>query len=76
VIGEIIDAAPGVDPDVYSSNPIIVADIRGLFEKGEMPPDQRTKEFERATDSAYWRLRSVDQTSIVVAGVAIPAAAD
>jgi hypothetical protein len=63
VIGEITDAAP--------DTPINIADSRRLFEKGEGPPDQCTKEFERATGQCLLAAaHSADQTSIVVAGVA------
>jgi tetratricopeptide (TPR) repeat protein len=45
--------------DLYSSSPTIVGDMRGIIERGERPPDKRTKEFEevRSTDGTYWRLR-------------------
>lgn len=45
--------------DVYASSAIIVADMRRTIEKGERPPDMRTKEFEPATakGGTYWRLR-------------------
>jgi esterase/lipase superfamily enzyme/tetratricopeptide (TPR) repeat protein len=41
--------------DLYASNPILVADIRRIIEKGEWPPDKRTKEFERVAskDGTY-----------------------
>jgi esterase/lipase superfamily enzyme/Tfp pilus assembly protein PilF len=44
--------------DLYSSNPTLVADMRRIIEKGEWPPDKRTKEFEPVTskDGTYWRL--------------------
>jgi esterase/lipase superfamily enzyme len=45
--------------DLYASNPILVADMRRIIEKGEWPPDQRTKEFESVTSKdgkTYWRL--------------------
>jgi len=45
--------------DLYASNPILVADMRRLFERSERPPDKRTKDFERveAKEGIYWRLR-------------------
>jgi esterase/lipase superfamily enzyme/Tfp pilus assembly protein PilF len=44
--------------DLYASNPILVGDIRRIIEKGEWPPDKRTKEFEQVSskDGTYWRL--------------------
>jgi esterase/lipase superfamily enzyme/tetratricopeptide (TPR) repeat protein len=45
--------------DLYASNPILVADMRRIIEKGEWPPDKRTKEFESVTSKdgkTYWRL--------------------
>jgi esterase/lipase superfamily enzyme/Flp pilus assembly protein TadD len=44
--------------DLYSSNPILVADMRRIIEKSERPPDERTREFEPVTspDGTYWRL--------------------
>jgi esterase/lipase superfamily enzyme/tetratricopeptide (TPR) repeat protein len=45
--------------DIYSSNPIIVGDMERIIEKGERPPDKRTKDFEvvGSGDDTYWRLR-------------------
>jgi esterase/lipase superfamily enzyme len=45
--------------DLYASSPILVADMRRLFQSGKRPPDSRTKEFERVEAKAgtYWRLR-------------------
>ena len=45
--------------DVYASNPILVADMQRIIEKGEHPPDKRTKEFEPVVskDGTYWRFR-------------------
>lgn len=46
--------------DLYSSNPIIVGDMKRIIEQSERPPDKRTKEFEevRSAERTYWRLRS------------------
>lgn len=48
----------GLDHDVYSSSPIVVADMRRIFERGERPPDVRTKEFRPVVlqQGKYWRL--------------------
>ncbi len=47
--------------DLYASSPVLVADMRRLFEHSERPPDKRTKELERieVQGGAYWRLRSL-----------------
>jgi esterase/lipase superfamily enzyme len=47
-----------VNHDLYSSNPILVADMRRIIEKSERPPDKRTRELEPVTspDGTYWRL--------------------
>jgi tetratricopeptide (TPR) repeat protein len=44
--------------DLYSSNRILVADMRRIIEKSERPPDKRTRELEPITssDGTYWRL--------------------
>jgi hypothetical protein len=56
-----IDTSAGLfdmNHELYASNPILVADIRRIIEKGEWPPDKRTKEFEQVSskDGIYWRL--------------------
>jgi esterase/lipase superfamily enzyme len=50
--------------DLYASNPILIADMRRVIEKGERPPDKRTKEFEAVTseDGTYWRLPLLAET--------------
>lgn len=49
----------GLNHDVYATSPIVIADMRRLLERGERPPDKRTKEFEavQIQEGIYWRLR-------------------
>jgi esterase/lipase superfamily enzyme len=49
----------GLNHDVYSASPSIVADMRRIFEHSVRPPDKRTKEFEPVVskEGTYWRLR-------------------
>ena len=49
----------GLNHDVYSTSPGIIADMRRIFESGERPPDKRTREFEpvASKEGTYWRLR-------------------
>jgi esterase/lipase superfamily enzyme len=45
--------------DLYTSSPVLVADMRRIIHLGERPPDKRTDEFERldSKEGVYWRLR-------------------
>jgi esterase/lipase superfamily enzyme len=47
--------------DLYTSSPVLVADMQRIIQSGTRPPDSRTKEFERVEAKAgtYWRLRPV-----------------
>jgi esterase/lipase superfamily enzyme len=49
----------GLNHDVYASNPVIVADMRGILQ-GTRPPDKRTREFTRVDteQGAYWKYQS------------------
>ena len=48
-----------LDHDIYSSNPIIIRDLKHIIAH-ERPPNKRTPEFEEVPSSGgtYWRLRS------------------
>jgi esterase/lipase superfamily enzyme/Tfp pilus assembly protein PilF len=51
--------------DIYSSSPLLVADMRRIIGHSERPPDKRTKAFERveAKEGTYWRLRRPQQAA-------------